>query len=434
MRCLIGVGSNLGDRKGNLEASLKVLNEYLRISRVSPLVQTSALVPEGSPGDWQLPFLNGVVEAQWDGNPYELLSVLQSVEKRLGRTESPRWAPRVIDLDLLTFGEHLIQTAELTIPHAEMARRQFVLGPLKHLCPSLKIPGSNNSMLDHSRELSDQVPLWMGILNLTSDSFSDGGQLFDQNRLESRVALFESEFTPIYDLGGESTRPGATPVSAKLEWERLQPALRFLNERWRKDFFRPWISVDTYRAETARKSIEIGADIINDVSGLSDPDMIPWLAESACQYVLMHSLGVPASPSHTLSCKDPVLAVKEWAVEKLTVLEAAGISMDRILFDPGVGFGKTAAQSLAIIQRIDEFFELPVRILVGHSRKSFLCGHVQRAPNDRDLETLGVSLRLADRGVDVLRVHEPHAHSRAHFKFQEANRVLPIALGKSLPI
>jgi len=414
MKCFIGIGSNLGDRKFHLERAAKELKEFSKFFRATPLVQTKALVPDGAPDHWQKPFLNGGIEIDWNGTPRELLNLLKAIEKRLGRNDAPRWAPRIIDLDLLTFGEERLEETELKIPHAGIWDRQFVLSPLKHLYPSLKLFGKNQSILERSRQLSNPSPLWMGILNLTPDSFSDGGQLSKQENLELKINLLEGECVQIIDLGAESTRPGALPISHHDEWERLLPTLAWLQKRLQSSLIRPWISVDTYHVETARGALSYGVDIINDVSGLASPEMITLLKENSCQYVLMHHLGV--------LCDDPIATIKEWALTQLERLKTAGISLDRIMFDPGLGFGKSASQSISIIKRIDEFMDLPVRILVGHSRKSFLSSSIQRPPQDREWESLGASLQLAERGVDILRVHEPHSHARAHFQFQESNR------------
>jgi dihydropteroate synthase len=198
--------------------------------------------------------------------------------------------------------------------------------------------------------------------------------------------------------------------------------LRFLRERLKGRVFRPLVSVDTRRASTARRALAEGADWINDVSGLADPSMLGILRESQCGYVLMHSLSVPASGKISLPAgTDPVAEIKAWALGKIKELTAAGIDLDRVLFDPGIGFGKTAGQSLELLRRAREFHELPGRLLVGHSRKSFLRLWAGPGPAaaELDIESVALSLRLAASGVDILRVHEPKLHIRARRAFQE---------------
>lgn len=414
MRAFIGLGSNLKNRRENLEAAARLLG---CVHRTSPVFETPALVPQDSPVDWRIPYLNAVAELEWPGSAQELFQFLKKLEQDLGRTSGPRWSPRLIDLDLLLFGDQVIHTVDLQVPHAEMLKRSFVLDPLKHLDSSIKIQGE--TVLQRSRNLSRVSPLWMGILNVTPDSFSDGGELAQNETLAQRIRTWIQEGVQVLDLGAESTRPGAVAVTPDEEWRRLEPALQLLKD---SRFFRPWVSVDTRHATTAVRALEAGADIINDVSGLSDPALIEVLQKSDCQYVLMHSLSVPADPKLVLpQAEDPVWAVKAWALEKIEILVRAGIPERRIIFDPGVGFGKTPLQSLEILQRIEEFFDLPVRILVGHSRKSFINLWGSSVAKNRDPETLAVSLNLAGRGVDILRVHQPVQQQQAFRIFGEIN-------------
>jgi dihydropteroate synthase len=160
--------------------------------------------------------------------------------------------------------------------------------------------------------------------------------------------------------------------------------------------------------------LEHGVDCINDVSGLADPGMLDVLQASSCDYVLMHSLRVPADPHLTLPADcDPVFDLKSWLSSKLALIEANGIDLSRIIFDPGIGFGKTAAQSISILRRMDEFADIPVRLMVGHSRKSFLNSVGEMDIKRRDAATLMISLDLASKGVDILRVHDVDNHLSA---------------------
>ncbi len=379
------------------------------------------MVPEDAPDGWRIPYLNAVAAMDWAGSPQELLQSLQHIETGLGRAAALRWAPRIIDLDLLVFGDQTIGDPHLVVPHAGIWGRSFVLDPLKHLAPGLRLPGHAETVLKRARELPGHAPLWMGILNLTPDSFSDGGELADEAELRQRIAAWDSAGVQIFDLGGESTRPGARHIAPDEEWSRLEPALHLLRDRYAGRLFRPWISVDTRHAATAARALAMGADIINDVGGLSDPAMGKILQGGSCQYVLMHSLSIPADKNQVLDeNRDPVEAVRVWALEKLESLSRLGIGLDRIIFDPGIGFGKTPSQSLALLQGIESFLDLPVRILAGHSRKSFMILWNNLKAEQRDPESIGLSLRLADKGVDILRVHEPQLHIRAFRAFQEA--------------
>lgn len=435
MKCYIGLGSNLGDRKKNIQLATSRLANLVASSlpscqnalRASPLFESKALVPQGAPAEWSLPFLNAVLEIDWSGTPRDLLRALQTIEQQIGRTPGPRWSPRIIDLDLLVFGNAQFSEPDLQIPHPEMSHRRFVLDPLKHLAPTLTPPGWKQTVLARSRELKDSHPLWMGILNLTPDSFSDGGELLNESLLEKKISFWLENDISILDLGAESTRPGATAITQTEEERRLSPALKILKNKLAlgsvtniESPFRPWISVDTRSPITGAKALEFGVDILNDVSGLTDSAWFPLLKASTCQYVLMHSLSVPANPNQVLrEDQDSVDQVKSWAQLKLQELTTHGISLDRVIFDPGVGFGKTPGQSLILLQRMNEFLDLPVRLMIGASRKSFMSLWSQGRPQERDSFSLGVSVQLAQRGCDILRVHEAIQHKQAFRAFKE---------------
>lgn len=411
MRCFIALGSNLGDRRANLESAAHALRGCGRVLRASPIYSTAPLLAQGAPADWEKTFLNAVIEIETGLSARDLLRGLKRIESDLGRDVSPRWAPRVIDLDLLLYGDERIREPDLQVPHAEAWNRGFVLDPLKDLAPNLRWPGETKTVLQRARELSSRSPLWMGILNLTPDSFSDGGRLTNPDEFARKVKTFEDAGVQIFDLGGESTRPGAEPVSAHQEWSRLQPALEALVASGKDRLFRPLLSVDTFHPETAEKALALGADWINDVSGLKDPAMIRLARDSGAPVVLMHSLTVPADKRVVLPpSEDPVRVLREWAERKMQELVEAGLSSERLIFDPGLGFGKTERQSLEILRRIREFSDLPMRLLVGHSRKSFMRLWTDQAPASRDGDSVGISLRLAGSGVEILRVHEPQLH------------------------
>lgn len=422
MKCFVGLGANLGDRLANLEGAVSVLRARAGVSHIrsSPVFQTPALVPPGAPDSWKLPFLNAAIELEWAGSPQELLRALKETEAQLGRGPAPTWAPRIIDLDLLACEGAVVEEAACKVPHPALPGRAFVLDPLKHLAPLARLPSFSLNLLEQSRRIASRSPLWMAILNLTPDSFSDGGELANERALLERVEKLERAQVQCFDLGAESTRPGALPVGETEEWRRLEPAFSFFQERYRGRAFRPLLSVDTRHASVAARALELGASWVNDVSGLSDPAMLEILQGSRCGYVLMHSLSVPASREHVLSeSADPVGEVLGWAQEKLEALAKAGVDLQRVIFDPGIGFGKTPAQSLALLRGISAFYSLPVRLLVGHSRKSFMSAWGPQATEERDGFSVGASLRLAERGVEVLRVHEAHLHATALQASQE---------------
>jgi 2-amino-4-hydroxy-6-hydroxymethyldihydropteridine diphosphokinase/dihydropteroate synthase len=417
MDLYLGLGSNLGDRRDNLARALKLLAGFkVDLARVSPIVESPALLPDDAPADWNRPFLNVVAHCRSDAQPHDILAALKQIERALGREDHGRWAPRPIDLDLLLYGVETIATERLRVPHPGLTERAFVLTPLAALAPNLTIPGrGSRTVLEHSRFGSHHLPLWMGIVNLTPDSFSDGGELADLAAVERHVTDLAGAGATIIDLGAESTRPGAAPLVADEEWARLEPALGALVERYRGDLLRPRLSIDTYHATTARRAVALGADIVNDVSGLTTPEMIELAATSGAEFVAMHNLGVPADKARVLPAdQEPTVAIERWLAERIDEWERAGIDLGRIVLDPGVGFGKNALQSLRLLRNIKHLQRFGLRLLVGHSRKSFMQDVAAADRADRDLFTIGASLNLCRAGVDILRVHNVAAHAAAY--------------------
>ena len=413
----IGLGSNQQDRLHNLNLAIDKIkqNKYL-VLQISPVYETPALLPDSTPEEWNQPFLNAVIKIQCHQTVEQLLSVLQKIEKQLGRKETKKWSPRIIDLDILLFDNQLINNKYLKVPHSQLIHRNFVLAPLKELCPSLKIPGKGEqqTVLNLYRQLHNKLPTWMNIINITPDSFSDGGEV-SINNFESLLKKLDDHYVQILDIGAESTRPDAKPVSPDIEWQRLTPFIDCFFSFYKNypPLLRPKLSVDTRHSQTAIKAIEQGADMINDVSGLNT-DMLKVLKKyDNVEYVLTHSLSVPVSPQKTLSTdNNPVEELKNWLSLKIHSLKDNNISLDRIIFDPGIGFGKTPRQSVKILQYIKEFSCFPVRILVGHSRKSFMKNFSSSKPEERDPESMGISLALAKAGVDIIRVHKAYQHAK----------------------
>ncbi len=417
MDIYVGLGSNLGDRRAHLTRALERLPAHgVSVVRASPVVESPAMLPDDAPVDWNQPFFNIVAHCRTELTPNAVLDGLKAIESELGRVDRGRWAPRPIDLDLLLYGRQEIYSARLRVPHPGMTKRAFVLAPLAALEPRMTIPTLGpQTVLEHARAGRQHLPLWMGIVNVTPDSFSDGGELADAAAAEARAVELVADGAEIVDLGAESTRPGATPLAADEEWRRLEPVLGRLADRYRGVLLRPRLSVDTYHVETAQRALALGADIVNDVSGLTSPAMLELAATSRAEFVAMHNLGVPADKSRVLPAgEDPTELVERWLDERIGAWQRAGIDLARVVFDPGVGFGKNALQSLRLLRNIERLHRFGLRLLVGHSRKSFM-HHVASADRaDRDLFTVGASLRLCGAGVDILRVHNVAAHAAAY--------------------
>jgi dihydropteroate synthase len=241
-------------------------------------------------------------------------------------------------------------------------------------------------------------PVWMGIVNVTPDSFSDGGRFLDTSSAVDHALRLIEDGAGIIDLGGESTRPGSDAVSAEEELRRILPVLRQLRKR------QPYIpiSIDTTKADVAREVLEAGADVINDVSGLSDPDMLSVLRKTGSGYCLMHTQGVPNTMQDNPQYEDVVAEVFTFLKNQRAMMIESGILPAAIAIDPGLGFGKTSKHNWQLIDKIAHFHCLECPILVGHSRKRFIAEKFA----DCDAGTRLVSRQLIDSGVHVLRVHE----------------------------
>ena len=259
-----------------------------------------------------------------------------------------------------------------------------------------------------------RFPRLMGIVNLTPDSFSDGGQLTDVSVAVEYALRLAHEGADILDIGGESTRPGATPVSLDEELRRVVPVVRELARRTRVP-----ISIDTYKAEVARVCLDAGAVIVNDISGLTfDPAMTDVCRESTCGVIVMHIQGTPLTMQLHPRYDDVVQDVRQYFSRRLDELETAGITRERIVLDPGIGFGKTAEHNLDLLSHIAAFHELGRPVLIGHSRKRFLQKVLGRDIEERNAGTIGVSIALAAQGTDILRVHDVRATRDALLAWQ----------------
>ena len=248
--------------------------------------------------------------------------------------------------------------------------------------------------------LSMDAPRIMGIVNVTPDSFSDGGRWNEDGGIAHGRALI-AEGAHILDIGGESTRPGAAAVPVPEEIARIRPAIGALSRE-------AAVSVDTRKAEVARAAVAAGAGLVNDVSGFDfDPGMAAAAAETGAAVCLMHARGLPENMQDDPRYGDVLLDVYDALAERIARAEAAGIPRDRIVIDPGIGFGKTLEHNLAILRRISLYHGLGVPVLLGASRKRFVgtLGGTETAAQ-RDPGSLAVTLAAAQQGIQIHRVHD----------------------------
>ena len=242
----------------------------------------------------------------------------------------------------------------------------------------------------------------MGILNVTPDSFYDGGRFLDTNAAIEHGLRLACDGAGIIDVGGESTRPGSKGIEVDEEIARVVPVLQALSKQ-----LDITLSIDTRKAEVAKAALEAGASIVNDVSALRfDPEMVNVVAAYKAGLVLMHSLGDPATMQVDPQYKDVIAEIDLFFAERLEYSTLKGINVSKIMLDPGIGFGKKLAHNLAILRRLGDFKRHGVSILVGPSNKSFI-GLVLDAPVDQRLEgTIAASVLAVANGADMLRVHD----------------------------
>jgi len=271
-----------------------------------------------------------------------------------------------------------------------------------------------NTPLIHNANLS--TTSWIvGIVNLTPDSFSKDGLNQNTNLAIEQIRSFNNDGSTIIDIGAESTNPKSQPLTHQQEWQRLEPVLKELKQD-KELLSKCTISLDSRHPDTVKKALDTGiVNWINDVSGFTNPKMI----DIALQYpdtrlVMMHSLTVPASSNETLpDDEDPILYLLEWGEERIASLEQAGISKERIIFDPGIGFGKSPEHAWQILTHIRSFHDLELPILVGHSEKSFLKTITSSPAGERTIETCTITAHLAKCGVQFIRVHDVANNVRA---------------------
>jgi dihydropteroate synthase len=246
-----------------------------------------------------------------------------------------------------------------------------------------------------------RVPFVMGILNVTPDSFSDGGQHHDPDVAIRRALQMAHEGADIIDIGGESTRPGSDSVSIQEELARVAPVIESLVGKLSVP-----VSIDTRHPAVARAALQAGCKIVNDVSGCRDPEMIDVLGESGAPVVVMHMKGEPKSMQVNPIYDDVVKEVRDYLADRAEALEKRGIAGDKIILDPGIGFGKRFVDNLDLLRAIDQLRSLGYPVLVGASRKRFLGEILDAGPQERLSGSLAVAAWCHRAGVDIIRAHD----------------------------
>ncbi|EMD64696.1 hypothetical protein COCSADRAFT_36070 [Bipolaris sorokiniana ND90Pr] len=428
----------MGDRIAMIEQACKEMEsgEKIRIIRTSNLWESKAMYVLDQDN-----FVNSACEIETSLSPIELLDELQAVENRMGRVKVIDKGPRNIDLDILLYGETEFSNERLQIPHALMFEREFVLRPLSELIPEnsqvnfpyresiqqrlAKLPKSEVPLVPIVPLASDFSPISsakteqktriMSILNVTPDSFSDGGLNYN-NSQETLTKTIKSQIASgatIIDVGGQSTRPGAIQVSAEEELSRVLPAIKLIRSiPEAKDVA---ISIDTYRARVAEEAIKAGANMINDVSaGTMDTEMLATMGKLGCTVCLMHMRGTPETMNSREMTSYPdgiVETVGRELLQRVRAAEEAGVRRWRMILDPGIGFAKTQEQNLELLRKQHQLSKYPglegMPWLVGTSRKAFI-GRITGVEDARQ-RVWGTAVAVSaavQGGAEILRVHD----------------------------
>ncbi|PVH70579.1 Dihydropteroate synthase [Cadophora sp. DSE1049] len=447
----IALGSNLGNRVEWIEKACNTMEERgIRIKRTSCLWETEPMYVKD-----QDRFLNGVAEVETGMEPIALLNALQSIEQESGRVKVVDKGPRNIDLDILLYGDTVVDHPRLKIPHPLIFEREFVLRPLAELIPGQSLDSKNpwkvtqdylNELPPSQTPMTSVTPLSdhleplhgldprrttriMAILNASPDSFSNEVKRKRQSQGKSKepekspTITYQESLTDIIwdlspaaldfgivDVGGQSTAPGVPEVSIEEETARVLKTFETIRY-CRNDT--TTISVDTYRSAVAEAAVKAGAHIINDVSaGTMDPKMLDTMARLGVTVILMHMRGTPQTMAKLTSYPQGLIpTIAKELLERVAAAEAAGVRRWRIILDPGIGFAKTAEQNLKVLQRFDELRDWPglrgLPWLVGSSRKSFI-GKITgvEKPSERSWGTAVTVAAAIQGGADIVRVHD----------------------------
>jgi dihydropteroate synthase len=258
------------------------------------------------------------------------------------------------------------------------------------------------------------LPRLMGIINVTPDSFSDGGRFLETSAAIEQALRLAEEGADLLDIGGESTRPYSSPVDAAEQRRRVMPVIEAVCQATDLP-----VSIDTSNADVAQAALEAGTEVVNDVTALTgDPRMLEVVLQFQPGVCVMHMQGTPQTMQDNPQYEHPVREILRYLAERRDALLRAGLSADRICLDPGIGFGKTHEHNLTLLRHCHEFHSLGAPILIGHSRKGFVGKLIGNRDADRTAGTLGVSLALARQRIQVLRVHDVRATREALVLFE----------------
>lgn len=353
-------------------------------------METSPILPPNAPNDWNLQYLNMIIAGNSSSGPFELLERIKNVENEMGRNlNAPRWSPRVIDIDIISYNDETFDTEQLSIPHREIKNRDF----LQYLLTSLgcKIPENMRMDINNYQALNYSVldPKLVGIVNVTPDSFSDGGKYFDPGAAINHINELYECGACVIELGAQSTRPNYVEISPAEEIARLDEIL----ERTKNI---DCIGVDTYFDDVVRYVIKkYDLKWINDIRSQLSVGTIKLIADCGAKLIVMlHGTDI------------------SWLKNQVNYLQNLGIKRENIVLDPGVGFAKSKQENIDIIKNISKIRDMGYEVMLAHSRKSFMSNFSIATVKNRDLETLAISDFAAMQKIDYLRIHNVQDHMR----------------------
>ncbi len=305
----------------------------------------------------------------------------------------------------------LHQIKEISFDYVEVitrtTKRRISINKIKHLPKKLKkkinldIKKIKSKKINFSNFNFKKIPNILGVLNLTPDSFSDGGKFNKINKSISHAINLYKNGASVIDIGGESTRPGSKPVLEKQEWDRIKKTLKIIVKKMP-------ISLDTRKSSIMEKSIVMGVKLINDVSGLNyDPRTINILKKYKIPFVIQHSIGIPANMQKKPKYKNELLDIYDYFEDKISLIRSKGIKHNNIILDPGIGFGKNLKHNINLIRDISIFHSLGFPILVGNSRKRFIKDISKKNDSKTRIGgTMASSIYLMMQGIQILRIHD----------------------------
>lgn len=394
MNIVLSLGSNIGNRFEHIRSAITEISKIATVKTESVVFETKAILPNNAPDSWNIPYLNMVLVCDTNLHPHDLLNALQGIEAKLGRPiNHEKWGPRAIDIDILFYGNAKISDDNLTIPHPEINNRPFLKMLLNTVGFNFNDDTTNCYTPQNSFVLSPKI---VGVLNITPDSFSDGGKYLNPENASNKITELRNDGANIIELGAQSTRPGYQEISAQEEINRLERVLEGYDRV--ND-----LGIDSYFDEVIRYALKKGVKWINDIHGEISDSTIKLISDhNAILVMMLQGMNI------------------DWLASRGKYLENLGLQKQNIVLDPGLGFQKTKIDNFRMLGMLNKIKEFGYPVLVGHSRKSFISLFSNAFAPDRDIETIAISSYLQDLNVDYIRIH----NVKDHMKYLVTKRII----------